>query len=126
MGRKPEPKNKPRFIYNSYGDWMATCIGDNIFDLRGEWVAFLEGDDVWTVGGEWIGRLSKDGRILRKRYAPRKPLREDIPPRPPKPDLPPRAPLPPMFSELGYDTVDVLDEDPDIFGRVSDLKPDMD
>jgi hypothetical protein len=82
---------------------------------------------VWTVSGEWIGQLSRDGRILRKRATPRRPLRKDLPPRPTKPEnLPARAPLPPMMAMLTYDIVDVLEEEPDIFKRISDARPDMD
>ncbi len=117
---------KPTFIFNSFGDWEATLIDNHLFDLRGDWVAWLDDQDVFTLDGEYVGFVSKDGRILRKRVKPSMPLREDIPPRPAKPELPPRAPLPPMFSELSYDQIDILDFDPDIFKRSSDLRPDMD
>jgi hypothetical protein len=118
---------RPLFIYDTYGDWQATRFGDNIFDTRGEWVGFVDGDEVWTAGGEWIGKLSRDGRILRKRAARHRPLRRDLPSRPPKPEkLPAHAPLPSMMAELSYDTIDVLEEEPDIFKRVSDLRQDMD
>ncbi|MCZ7542401.1 MAG: hypothetical protein M5R40_02145 [Anaerolineae bacterium] len=122
-----KPKRDWLFIYDTAGDWFATKIGDNIFDTRGEWVGFVEGSEVWTAAGEWIGKLHKDGRILRKRAAPHHPLRKDVPPRPPKPDdLPARAPLPPMMASMTYDIIDVLEEEPDIFQRVSETRPDMD
>jgi hypothetical protein len=48
-----------------------------------------------------------------------------VPPRLPKPDrFPARAPLPPQNAELGFDKIDVLEEDPNIFKRISDLTPD--
>lgn len=120
-------QERPFFIYNTSGDWCATRFGNDLFDTAGEWVGFVEGDEVWSAGGEWIGRLTRDGRIMRKRAAPRRPLRRDLPPRPPKPsNLPPRAPLPPLTVEMPYDTIDVLEEEPDIFKRVSDQRPDMD
>jgi hypothetical protein len=120
------PADKPRFIFDTRGDWQATKIGGFVYSSRGEYVAFVEGDDVYKQDGEWIGRLSKDGRILRKRSERRRALHPNPPPRPPKPDkLPPRAPLPPMMAELDFSTVDVLDEDPEIFKRISDLRPDM-
>ncbi|MBN1679052.1 MAG: hypothetical protein JW966_02085 [Anaerolineae bacterium] len=119
--------NKPVFIFDTRGDWYATKIGNFIFSPRGEYVAYLEGDDVYKRDGEWIGNLSKDGRILRKRTVRRRDLHPSPPPAPPRPEkLPPRAPLPPMMAELSYSMVDVLDEDPDTFKKISDLRPDMD
>jgi hypothetical protein len=119
--------NKPVFIYDTYGDWQATKIGGALFSTRGEYLGYLEGEDVYKRDGEWVGRLSKDGRILRKRTERRRPLHPNPPPAPPRPErLPPRAPLPPMMAELGFSTVDVLDEEPDIFKRLSDLRPDLD
>lgn len=124
--RAPDP-NKPVFIFDSHGEWHATKIGNAVYDTRGEYVAYLEGEDVYKRDGEWIGRLSRDGRILRKRTEIRRELHPNPPPRPPKPErLPPRAPLPPMMAELNFSTVDVLDEDPQIFKRISDMRPDMD
>ncbi len=122
----PDP-NKPFFIYDTRGEWHATKIGVYIFDTRGEYVAYLEGEDVYKRDGEWMGRLSKDGRILRKRTEMRRDLQPNPLPRPDRPDrLPPRAPLPPMTAELDFSIVDVLDEDPDSFKRISDQRPDMD
>jgi hypothetical protein len=117
---------KPTIIYTTSGDWMATCVGDYIWDTQGNWIAWVDGDDVYTLDGELVGQLSRDNRILRKRTIDRRRARTDIPPRPERPPLPGRAPLPPMFSELSYEMIDVLEEDPDIFKRTSDLRPDMD
>jgi hypothetical protein len=39
--------------------------------------------------------------------------------------LPARAPLPPQNGDITYDIVDVLEEDPDIFKRVSDRRKDI-
>lgn len=117
---------KPEFIYDTFGDWVATRIGDFLWDTQGNWVAWLEGQEVYSLDGEYLGTLSRDHRLLRKRVERRRPLRTDIPRKPPKPALPARAPLPPMFAELRYDTVDALEEDPETFKRVSELRPDMD
>jgi hypothetical protein len=120
--------DKPEFIYNTAGDWHATAIGPYIFDARGEYVAFLEGRSVYTTDGEWVGDLARDGRILRKRAGKSRPLHPHPLPKPAikRSDLPGRAPLPPQNAEISYDTIDVLEEDPDIFKRLSDRRPDMD
>ena len=116
---------KPRFIWNTYGDWVLTLIDTYLWDLNRQWVGWLDGDDVYTTDGEWVGKLSRDSRIIRKRAAARPPLRKDIPPKPPKTDLPGRCPLPPSFAELTFSEIDVMDEDPEIFKRLSDMRPDM-
>ncbi len=119
--------NRPVFIYDTPGDWHATKIGEYIFNTRGDYIGWIEGEDIYKLDGEWVGRLSKDGRILRKRTERRHELHPNPRPAPPKPErLPARAPLPPMAAELNYSIVDVLDEQPDIFKQISDLKPDMD
>ena len=120
--------DKPEFIYNTSGDWMATAVGQHIFDSRGEYIGFMENRAVYTRDGEWIGNLSKDGRILRKRAGKKPPLHEHPLAKPAvKPsNLPGRAPLPPQNAEFGYDTVDVLEEDPEVFKRLSDRRQDMD
>ncbi|MBN1428641.1 MAG: hypothetical protein JXB07_09650 [Anaerolineae bacterium] len=118
-------ETKPRFIWNTYGDWVLTLIGSYLWDLSRQWVGWLDGDDVFTVDGEWVGKLSRDSRIIRKRSATRPPLRKDIPPKPAKTDLPGRCPLPPSFAELTFSEIDVMDEDPEIFKRLSDMRPDM-
>ena len=119
---------KPEFIYDTHGDWQATRIGPYIFDGRGEWIGFTEGRAVFTRDGEWIGDLAKDGRILRKRAGAKRPLNNNIPPKPPhkKSDMPGRAPLPQQMGEFGFDMIDVLEEDPEVFKRLSDRRADMD
>ena len=124
-----ETLQKPVFIYTTVGDWMATLVGVHIFDTRGEYVGYIDGAErsVYTRDGEWIGELSKDGRILRKRAAQRRPLQATPLAKPAtKPsNLPARAPLPPQMAELRYDTVDVLEEEEDIFKRLSDRRKDL-
>jgi len=123
-----DPK-KPFYIYDTRGDWLATVIDNKIWDLRGDYIGFIQGEehDVYTAVGEWIGNLIQDGRIVRKRNYQRRPLLEDVPAKPNKPEsLPARAPLPPMGADLGFTYIDVLDWDPDVFKRLSDLIPDQD
>jgi hypothetical protein len=81
----------------------------------------------YTFDGEWVGELAKDGRILRKRTSKKRPLYPTPPAKVKKPaDLPARAPLPPQNAEIGYDMIDVLEDDPEVFKRVSDRRSDMD
>lgn len=129
MGRSTDKGPKPTFIWDSYGDWQATLLEGFIWDPAGNWIGWVEEVDkktidVYKTDGEWIGNLSKDGRIIRKRTTARRPL-VDVPAKPAKPSLPARAPLPPPFAELSYSDVDVLEEDPDIFKKISDMRPDM-
>ena len=118
--------NTPFFIFDTAGDWLATKFGSYIFDGRGDYIGFVLTDqyDVYTRSGEWIGNLYPDGRIIRKRSAPRQPLLKRLPPAPPRIKMPARSPLPPITGDLGFDKLDVLEWDPDIFKRISDLTPD--
>lgn len=135
MSNKPADKKpeKPIFLYNTAGDWQGTIIGAFVYDPRGDAIGWIEKVEntttvaLYTFDGEWVGDLYKDGRIVRKRAGKKRPLHRNPPKRPQgKPaNLPARAPLPPQNAELGYDTVDVLEEEPEIFKRVSERRPDM-
>lgn len=127
MSTAAQNPNRPVFIFDTRGDWQATKIGDYLFNTRGEYIGFVEDGEVYKGDGEWVGRLSRDGRILRKRSERRRPFHVHPPAAPPRPErLPARAPLPPLMAELDFSTVDVLEEEPDIFKRISALRPDMD
>jgi hypothetical protein len=121
--------SKPLFIFTTSGDWSATLLDVRLYDTRGEYIGFIEGAAeklVYTREGEWVGMLTKDGRITRKRGAQRRPLHAaPLAKLPQKPALPGRSPLPPQMSELSYDTVDMLEEDPDVFKRLSDRRKDL-
>jgi len=122
-----KPPTKPIFMYNTAGDWQGYIIGQYIYDPRGDAIGFVEGPAAYTFDGEWVGDVAKDGRILRKRAGKKRPLHTSPPVRPKgkAPNMPARAPLPPQNAEIGYDQIDVLEEDPDVFKRVSDRRPDM-
>lgn len=120
--------DRPFFIYDTRGQWHATKIGEYLWDTRGEYIGFVRGEnyDVYTSAGEWIGNLWPDGRIVRKRTADRRPLIKELPAKPMKPaSLPAHAPLPPMTGDLGFDKIDVLEWDDEIFRRISDLQSDL-
>lgn len=119
--------NKFFYIYDTNGEWHGTVLGGSIFDTRGDYIGFVRGqdNDVYTTSGEWIGNLWHDGRIVRKRSGQRPTLLKELPPKPPKPaKLPGNAPLPPQTGELGFDKIDALDWDPEVFKKLSDLTPD--
>lgn len=117
---------KPFFIFDTRGEYHAFKLGDYLYDTRGEYIGFVRSDvyDVYTGSGEWIGNLFPDGRIVRKRNADRRPLVLDRPDPQPKIRITARVPLPPMTADLGFDKIDVLEWDEDIFKRISDLTPD--
>ena len=108
--------SRPIPIYTTKGDYEAFLLYPMIYNLGGEWIGFVTTSrEVYDVRGTYVGWLSDDPRILRKRS-----YNFDMPKlTPPQlPDgrvpVPARAPLPPMMPELGYDTIDVLQEDPDL------------
>ena len=113
--------NKPFFIYDTRGEWHATVLQWYVFDGRGDYVGFVRNEsyDVYTISGEWIGQIFHDGRIVRNKNVDRPPLLKKLPPKPS------RAKLPPMNAELGFSRMDVLEWDPEIFKRLSDLVPDQ-
>lgn len=120
-----DPK-QPFFIFDSSGEVHAVKLGYFLYDMRGEYIGYVIRDDydVYTASGEWIGNIFPDGRIVRKRNTARKPLMTNKPPTQPKIRITARIPLPPMASDLGFDKLDVLEFDPEVFKRISDLMPD--
>lgn len=107
-------------IYSTDGDLHAFLVYPLIYNNNGEWIGFVtSGREVYSVHGDYVGWLSDDPRILRKRSIDlNKP--KLAPPRiPTKFIVPSRKPLAPMMSELGFETVDVLQD-------FSDLLPTLD
>lgn len=115
--------SEPRVIYRSDGEWVAVLYEGNLFDTRGDWIGWLDGQDVYTLGGEYAGYVSRDGRVLRRRVLPYV-KRRRVPEREPVYKHPKSIPLPPLFAELGYETIDVFEFDPNMFVLISDLRPD--
>ena len=124
----PINPDEPFFIFDTHGEWHATLINGCLWDARGEYIGFVRGDNhnVYTSHGQWIGNLLPDGRIVRKRVHERQPLLKIRKLCPPKPNnLPPRAPLPPLTGDLGYQLIDVLEWNPEVFHNVPDIKDDL-
>lgn len=120
---------KPVPIYTTQGDLSAFMVYPMIYNLTGEWIGFVTMNrDVYSVHGDYVGWISDDPRILRKRtYSFDKP--KLTPPLPPERfRVPSRMPLAPMMSELGYETIDVLQDEPEKMPTVDagELREDMD
>ncbi len=115
-------------VYTTRGDVEAFLRYPYLYNRLGEWIGWVTPErDVYSVLGYYVGWLDKGPRILRKRGRAPKPRR--TPPPPPQRIRPPaHAPLPPMMSELGYETIDVLEEEPERLHTLDmgDLRPDMD
>lgn len=121
--RKPVP------IYTTVGDFEAFMVYPMVFNLLGEWIGFVTRErDVYSVHGEYVGWLSDDPRILRKRTYDYSKPKLTPPPPPSKVNPPANAPLPPMMPELGFDTIDILQVEPDRLHTLDtgEFKPDMD
>ena len=117
-------------IYSTRGEHVAFFAKGYVFNRNGEWIGFVDTQtaQLFAVNGEQVGYMSRDGRLLRKRTMSGQVPRRLPPPPPPRPDLPSNVPLPPMYSELGFETVDIMDEMPYLLSTpdADDLRPDMD
>ena len=120
---------KPIPIYTTAGDSEAFLVFPHLYNLLGEWLGFVTPiKDVYSIRGDYVGWLSDGPRILRKRsYDYSKPKLK--PPSKPSRIMPPATiPLAPMMSELTFDTIDVLMEEPDLLPTADrgELREDMD
>ena len=122
-------QRKPVPIYTTAGDVDAFMVYPMIYSRVGEWIGFVTPQrEVYSVYGEYVGWLSNDPRILRKRsYSFDKP-RLKPPPTPPRFTSPASIPLAPMMSDLSFDTIDILQDEPDKLPTmdVGEFRPDMD
>lgn len=104
----------PTALYTTRGDWAGLYFKGHLFNPIGEWIGFVaDGNIVYSVSGEYVGWLSRDYRVLRKRDTDQSRMRKAPPPNPGRLNPPATVPLPPMMSELGYHTIDVLEEMPE-------------
>lgn len=117
-------------IYTTRGEHAAYFENGYLFNLSGEWVGFVDTRNgyVYSVAGEYVGYFNKDGRILRKRAMDEILPKRMTPPPPRRPQLPTSVPLAPMFSELNFDTIDVLEDMPERLHTADsgELRDDMD
>ncbi len=106
----------PYPLYTSRGAWAGLLQDGYLYNPQGEWIGWVERDaSVYSVVGEYVGQLARDFRVLRKRALPEaRRLRRQPPERPAgRLPVPATVPLPPLMAEIGFDTIDVLDEAPE-------------
>ena len=106
---------EPIPIYTTSGDTAGFLVFPYLFDQSGEWMGWVTADRlVYSVTGHYVGWLHHDFRILRRRAEDYIHPDQNPPARPARLSPPATVPLPPMMAELKYETVDVLDELPEL------------
>jgi hypothetical protein len=106
-------------VYTTRGDLGAFLAYPYLYNPSGEWIGWVTPErEVFSVHGSYIGYLTKDPRILRKRAESGDHSRRTPPLSPGKITPPARVPLPPMMPEIRLDTIDVLDEAPELMPTV--------
>ena len=116
-------------IYTSKGDAEAFMVYPYLINRQGEWIGWVTSErEVYSVLGHYVGYLTNDPRILRKRVLEVAKARKTPPRRPGKVYPPATVPLAPLMSELRYDTVDILLEEPENLHTVDagELREDLD
>jgi hypothetical protein len=106
---------RPIPIYTTSGNTGGFLVYPYLFDAIGEWIGWVEDDRlVYSVFGNYVGWVNSDFRILRRRADDFSHTHRPPPARPGRFYPPATIPLPPMMAELKYETVDVLDEMPEL------------
>lgn len=116
-------------IYITSGEVGAFLVYPNLYSMQGEWIGWINNErKVFSVLGVYVGDLSKDQRILCRRVSEETIPRLTPPPEPPRVYPPANFPLAPMMSELGFNIMDVLMEQPQRLHPMDsgELKEDMD
>ena len=107
--------SEPIPIYTTSGATGGFLVYPYIFDAVGEWIGWVEEDRrVYSVIGQYVGWLDCNYRILRRRANDFSHPNRTPPIRPERFYPPAIVPLPPMMAELKYETMDVLDEMPEL------------
>ena len=116
-------------IYTTSGDVAAFLLYPYIYSATGEWIGWVNANrKVYSVHGHFVGELSKDPRILRKREWTFSEPRHTPPPVPPPIRVPAHVPLARQMPEVSQNTIDVLQEAPDLMPAADygELREDMD
>lgn len=100
-------------IYNTRGEAGAYMVYPYLYNLSGEWIGWITPErEIYSILGYYVGHLTNDPRILRKRNLDKIPARRTPPTSPERIYPPATLPLAPLMSELSFDTIDVLLEQP--------------
>ncbi len=113
---------RPIALYTTSGDTGGYLVFPNIYNSIGDWIGWITGDNnVYSVFGRYVGWLGKDRRILHRRADDFQKPNVQPPSAPPRILPPATVPLPPLMAELKYETVDVLEEMPELMHRLDDF-----
>lgn len=115
-------------VFTTRGDVEAFLAYPYLFNRQGEWIGWVTSQrEVYSVLGHFVGALSNDPRILRKRSGEEKP-RQRPPAAPPRLRPPSSVPLAKMMSSLSYETIDVLEDEPERLHTLDsgELRQDLD
>lgn len=109
-------------IYTSSGQTGGFLVYPYIYNSLGDWIGWVTSDrKVYSVYGRYVGWMNQDRRILRRRgEVDQHPSLSPLPV-PPRLIPPATIPLPPMMSELKYETMDVLDEMPELLPTLDEF-----
>lgn len=100
-------------VFSSRGDADAFLVYPYLFNRQGEWIGFVTPQrEVYSVMGYYVGKLTSDPRILRKRSQEEQP-RIRPPTAPAKIRIPSGNPMPKMMSDVPFEMVDVLQDEPE-------------
>jgi len=113
---------KPIPIYTTSGDTGGFIIYPYVYNQIGDWIGWVTSkNQVYSVYGRYVGWINKDNRILRRRADDFQKPDKTPPPAPPRFLPPASVPLPPLMAELKYETVDVLEDMPELMPRLDDF-----
>ena len=114
-------------IYTTRGDVEAFLSYPYVFNRIGEWIGWVTPErEVYSVLGHYVGRLTDEPRILRPRTPENLPAPRTPPSPPPRLLAPPTVPLAPLLRELRFDTVDVLQDEPELLHTPDSGEPRQD
>ena len=116
-------------IYTSVGDVEAFLVYPYLHNRRGEWIGWVTPKrEIFSVHGDYVGWISNEPRLLAKRTRDFDKPKAIPPAMPSRITAPSAMRLAPMMSELSYDTIDILQDEPERLPTIDagELRPDMD
>lgn len=56
-----------RYLYNSFGEWIAFCKGMYVFNADCEWIGWMsqDGNVVVDIDGEYLGTIVGNNRLYK-------------------------------------------------------------